>query len=76
MEKKLDDLLKEIINSKEVISNLLVEINNYIECNDDNISKKVYKGLKKLDYYLDGGKSLLKDAIEVIENRLEKDKSN
>lgn len=50
------------------------EVKEILENEDDNLTKKLYKNLKKLEFYLEGGEELFKDVSKAIEKYIEKNK--
>jgi hypothetical protein len=66
------ELLKEINNYQDVEKKLFKEIKNILNQDNNNLSKKLHKNLKKLNYYLEGGEELTKDVIGSIEKYINK----
>jgi hypothetical protein len=66
------ELLKEIKNYQDAEKKLFKEIKNILNQDNINLSKKLHKHLKKLNYYLEGGEELNKDVIVSIEKYINK----
>jgi len=76
VENKVENLLNEIKALMGTEKKFVKKIKRVVAEEGDNLSKKAYKHLKKLEFYLGGGEEMYKDVIKVLEKYVEKSKND
>ena len=74
MKTNLDQILNDVKTFHEEQINFYKKFNELIESEEDNLSKKVYKNIKKLTYFIESEKEFIKDTIKSIEKSIDKEK--
>lgn len=69
--KRLSNDILKLVKQERSFSRKIREI---LKSKDKNITKKVIKNLKKLEFYLIGGEEMYKDVLKAISKNIEKNK--